>query len=646
MINKEAPLFEHSLSLKLALECEGTTVELLAGNIERVDIALHSYGFDGTLEFSGCNNEELLALMNLKKPIYVALTFVSSTSEPLLELKGIVIARESQRTDNANDNAEGPQMYYKVVIYDNARATWEETGTRRAYVDKSMKDAVEEHKNPDITLKYDFPPIEEKKPVIAFNLEYDKSLPCTKQSDFYSLVNWYLHLEGGIFSYDYKEHEYSILTKKPPEKGAPYKIREHWVAAPNSKLPAFARYSTRISKPTPQAIDSEDKENEDGFKGVRKDFISHESYMHDPGLAREEVKSPLHASLPELTVLTLLFEEDFHIDKLIPGSYVEFISDSKSWSSDHKGKVYRCRSLSFKAFKIDPSNDHKPTQKYQIRAESILEEKEEVFIPRPTFYPPKFPFEEDGIVFSDVGEQARSTFKLSDGEKTPKGHYSVLVPLAENEKVIIPFTPNGSGKKFEPYTKNQPVKLAMYFRAALILYPTDYVDHVALAKGIQGCQHVLSSSGPNIYDILKQILEDGKKSTVSFEQSTSMLQIQSITSKEKEIVIKVETKGAKVATICIHSEQGVSVTYTDKGSKHTQELLLDGKQAKIICKNESKTSFITLTPEATIINSENLLVTGKKAIFDFEDVINMKGASKINFESPLLNAKVKMKVGG
>src|SRR6185295_10990074 len=107
-----------------------------------------------------------------------------------------------------------------------------------------MKDAVEEHKNPEITLKYDFPPIEEKKPIIAFNLEYDKSLPSLGQAGFYSLVNWYLHLEGGIFSYDYKEHEYSILTKKPPAKGAPYKIREHWVGPPTTKLPAIARYST------------------------------------------------------------------------------------------------------------------------------------------------------------------------------------------------------------------------------------------------------------------------------------------------------------------------------------------------------------------------------------------------------------------
>jgi len=188
--------------------------------------------------------------------------------------------------------------------------------------------------------------------------------------------------------------------------------------------------------------------------------------------------------------------------------------------------------------------------------------------------------------------------------------------------------------------------LAMYFRAALILRPTDFVDHVALAKGIQGCQQVLSSSGPNIYDILKQILEDGKKSTVSFEQSTSMLQIQSITSKEKEIVIKVETKGAKVATIRIHSDQGILVTYTDKESKHTQEIHLDGKQTTLICKNESKTNTIIQTPETTSFTSDIINFNAKTIFIDVKDIINLKAATKINFDSSLMNAKVKMKVGG
>ncbi len=649
MINKTAPRFFNPLKLKLVLDCDGTTVELLAGNIEEIHLKLHTYGFHGSLGFSGCDNEELDTLMTLTKPIKFTLTFESSdlkATEPLLELKGFLGTPESRRVDDANDEVKGPQTQYEASIYDNARVTWEETATRKAYVDKSMKDAIEEHKNPEITLNYDFPPIEEVKPIIAFNLEPDLSLAKSARANFYSLVHWYLHLDGGIFSLNYKENEFSILGEKVPAEGDPYKIREKWITSPYATHPPTPRHNTRISKHTPQAIDSEDKENDDGHKGVRQDFVSPEHYAHYPDLAQEEVKSPLARTLPILTFSPQHFEEDFHIDKLIPGSYIEFIADKKSWSSDHEGQVYRCCSLVFNAYKTEPPDTDKPSQVYEIDTKAIVEEEDELFIDRPHFIPPKFPFEEPGVVSSNIGDEKQSTFKLSEREKDPKRYYSVSVPLAENQHVIAPFMPNESGKKYEPYTKNQPVFLALYFRAASILRPTEHIDHVALPPGVQGCQHVLSSNGPNIYDIIKQVLEDGKKSTVSLEQSSSDIQIQSVTVKEKEILIKVETKDAKLVTIRLHSEEGHFISYADKESKHSQEILMDGKQLTLTCKNDSKTSTITLAPDTITFSCDNFIIKSKNGIFDFEDALNIKAASKINFGCPVMNAESKMKVGG
>jgi len=55
--------------------------------------------------------------------------------------------------------------------------------------------------------------------------------------------------------------------------------------------------------------------------------------------------------------------------------------------------------------------------------------------------------------------------------------------MAENQKVIVPFMPTESGKRYDPYTKDQPALLAMYFHASRILRPIEHIDHAALSKG-------------------------------------------------------------------------------------------------------------------------------------------------------------------
>ena len=648
MTEVKAPPFNFPLKLKLSLECDGKTAELISGNIETLFLELHTYGFEALITFSGCDNEELEKLFDEKKPTKTTLTFLSTDpkiTDPLLELKGLVIDKWSQNVDKVDNNTERSVVFYKILVYDNARATWEEHFPTSIYVDKSMKEALEEHKNPEITIKYDFPPLEEKKPITAFSLPFNPSIPKADQTSFHSFVNWYLHQEGGILSYDYKSHSYSILSKKE-EKGETYKIQERWITPPIGRYPTVPRFNSKILTHTAQSSDVEDEENEEAYKLVHRLFMDPTHYTIFPGHAPQDTASLLHPSEKELTIHAAYFDEDFHVDKLIPGLPVGFPPDQRSWTQTHQDKVYRTRHMIFSANKRNPPDIEKPVQTYEISCTAILEPKEETYIERPSFHPPVFPFEIEGKLFCDVGDEKQSTYKITKGKEAPQGQYHVLVPLAGKDlKIVVPFLPNMPGHFFFPYDKDHEVLLEMHFRTALILRAINHQNRVLFPDGHQGKQIVLSYNGTDEYSLFKHEFKDGKKSVVTIEQATSDKQTQVITIQDKEILIEVTTKDGKTVFIKYSSEKGIFITVDDKASKMLQEIALDGKQISQTCKNNSDTNTIVQTPDTTTFTCKNFNVKADKVAFDTKEAIDCKAGSKINFEAPVTNAKTKMKIG-
>jgi hypothetical protein len=652
MSEKNSATFKQDQNIKLVLEADGGKSELLAGNIEGVFLDLHSYGFTGSVRFSGSNNTDLNTLFHSKKPIKVTLTFFPTDPKkiatPLLELKGIVTERRWKRVDVANDTKKIPEYRYQINFSDNAKVTWEEHFPLSIYVNKSMKEIFEEHKNPEITLKYDFPPLENKHPVTAFSLRHNDSLPPSKQSSFYPFLAWYLHHEGGIFSYDYKDHTYTILAKKKPAEGEPFKIREAYVL-PLSGLVAYEpRYNEKIIKHNPDSMDPEDKENENSFKSVRRDSIHPEKYRIHPEHSYAAAKSSFEFSLPEMEFYPLTFKDDFSISKLVPGSYITFFSDKSSWTSDPliKDKVFRTRVLIFTAIRTTNSGTHKTVQPYQITLRCIVEPKDETYIERPPFSPPIFPFEIEGQVFSDVAPKEQTTFKIS--EEVPKGQYLVKVPLAGKDlKVVVPFTPNmTSGQHYFPYYKDEKVLLDLYFHTAQIKKVVDWNKLVQLPSTVQGVQTVYGSHGKDKYALLKHEYEGGENSVLTIKQSTSAPQVQIITLKDKELIIKVEEKDKKTVLMRYHCDEGVTISYANEESKDSQEIKMDGKQITQTCKDSSDTSTIVQTPTSCTFTCKDFNIKSDNIKTDIKDAVNHKVGSKFNIEAPVINAKGDMKVGG
>lgn len=638
--------FEKNLTLSLKLESEGKESTIYSGNIENVSLKLNSYGYSGSVQFSGHDDDETDQLFQSPKVIKATLSFMPSNpldgTEPLLEIKGIVTDKSfSRQASNLGDEDE-PVRLYEVYFCDNLKATWQQHFPINIYVDESMKDIIDKHKNPEISLEYKWDNLEKKHPITAFSLDYKDWLSEQQQVSFYSFLIWYLRKEEGLLLYDYKTNAHTITGKKKEPEGEPLKVPEWFVNPPLCIFPRPPRYDQKILKHTVDNLDSEDKKNENSFKNVKRETIDEKNYHYFPEQAHEIVKSKLTSEKNVVNVEFQRLDDDVQLDKLTPGSFLNFKGDALgNWSSDpcYKDKKFRVRNLSLHASKLTVSEElEKPEQTYHLFVRAQLEEEEETFFEWPIFNPPQFPFYIQGKIASDIGDKEQSTYKILESEKAPQGQYLIAIPLvADGKKVVAPFVPHSSTQHYYPLRKDARVMVSMYFRTSKIDRPIDWDPLARLPMGIQGHRNVWASNGKDKYVIEQHEYVNGTDSVYTIKQSNSETQTQTVEIKEKNITITVDEKDKKTLFVHLDHESGLTVSLEDKSAGVTQQIVFDGESMTHTCKGSPGTSTIIQKPDSIAIDCKNFTLTSETITFDAKDSISQKGANKVNIESSVIN---------
>ena len=59
--------FEDNLKVTLLIQIEGEEVKILSGNIEKLSLIAHSYGYDCGIQFTGFEDDKLSALFSSPK---------------------------------------------------------------------------------------------------------------------------------------------------------------------------------------------------------------------------------------------------------------------------------------------------------------------------------------------------------------------------------------------------------------------------------------------------------------------------------------------------------------------------------------------------------------------------------------------------
>jgi hypothetical protein len=659
-MNVPGTFFECNLNLELKLEIEGDSVTVFSCHIEDVSLDLQSYGFNSTVQLISFGNSELDKLFSpshVSKITKAELSFKhvsEKQTDPLLELKGLVTKKSLKRIDRIGDKEQSRRIY-EITFSDYAAAEWGEHFPTNIYVDQTMKFVIEEHKTADISIDYSFPPLEKTHPILAFSLPYQHGVSAEEQITFYSFLMWYLQRENGIWAYDYHSYGYSLSDKKEAE-GEPFKIFEDYVLPPTYIFPETLRYNVKTVKHSPVLADIDTLVVKDAFDAIRKDVLEPLNPACFLDLCHDKIKSHVYSKEAEVRVQVVQFFEDFHLDKLIPGALLGFRGNpkEKSWTSDdfYKDQVFRSRSLRLRSYKLDTSEPSvSAIEPYRLSVTVLLEQKTEIFVERPAFIPPVFPFSIHGSIFSDIGDPKQTTYKIIQADNGSQLYYLVTVPLAgEDKKLIVPFVPDFmTGQYYFPFCKGEKVVLSMYFQCAKIERVLDWQPLARLPQGVQAGQIVLASDGEDKYSIIRHEFEDLKRSVFTIQQSSSADQSQTIQIQEKDITVAVQEKEKKEVIIKLNRDTGLTLIVKDSESEVTQEVFLDGKVLVLKCTEdgvikstyEQTPTSITVScakfnVSATEINlsaKDNLTVCGKKSLTAQSDIVVGINATTTNINS-------------
>ena len=81
-INFVDGFFQSDLDLLITLEVEGQKAEVISGNIERISLDLHSYGFSGNVQISSYGDQDLDTVFNSTKVLVIVNRVAGITCDP------------------------------------------------------------------------------------------------------------------------------------------------------------------------------------------------------------------------------------------------------------------------------------------------------------------------------------------------------------------------------------------------------------------------------------------------------------------------------------------------------------------------------------------------------------------------------------
>ncbi len=616
--------FDTALDAMLELEADGKKCEIFSGNLEEIKIELSPYSFEVKVCFSAYDHDDLLSLLANPKILHATLiTKLPDSDNVMIQLKG------AKKSVEVKFHEKGLGLY-EIVFIDYATKTWGEHITKNIYVDKTMKDVIEQEKNPLISIKYDWDQLNKSFPLLAYSLD--------KNVSFYSFLMWYCHLYNGLFEIDYKSQSYLIRGKKDADSEV-IKVAEWDVTPALCKYPEPSRSTQRIIKLSADSLDQNDIENPHAIPSVREDIFDDAGNILFPDQFPQNTLSTKEPGETSIQFSMKKLPSDFSLDKLYPGTLFEILGDETrggEWCdfSPIAGQTFRITNVSIRATRTTgPEESQRFVQPYNLEVSLIAESKDETYVQRPPFQSPVYPFNLPGMIVSEKGDKEQTTMNLMDNDHYPNGHYHVLVKLEkENKKVIIPFHPDMlSGQFYFPHRKEQKVDIAFYFQAAKIEKVIDLEPHARAPKEEQVNQIILGSNGQDNLTKIEHLFRDGKDSVLrvllALANKLRVLEIE-----EKFMRLALEDKDKRLITIEFNSDGRLLLSVDDKESGIKQTSTYNAQAMTHVSEGKGKKSVIMQSPEEIFFDCPALKVKCGEANFDVEKTLTLKSGGNVFIE--------------
>lgn len=509
-------MFLDRLKATIRLTIAGTTFSVTAGNLKRFELELSPWGFRGHAEWwfvcgSSQSEDELFAKFVEKDlaAVEVSLCGAFTEVEEKLErdatpvvLKGLVFdKRVVERSFHEIEGKPVLHRRYSVRFADRGTVLWGQHRPTALYVDKSLKDLIDDNAPEGVTIEHAWAAMSTRHPVLGLGLG------AASDASFLDFLFWLLHrLNVGLY-YDLGADRYTVADAKP--RRAPRRLRRAEVQTMETIFPPVRRDTAAVLNAyTDAGTKRKEIANPVGAGGVRTDHLIRSSIAGDldARATLETARAEQHE--PEARAELGLFPPT----PFVPGMQIEL---DEVWSPSvyQHGKTYRIVSARISGEAVEQeatANDHDETNVYKLCYDLDLELGADPVVRYPAFQRPEWPFYVEGKVLSEVGAADEGTFQPYQDAQTSLEHYKVKIPLWGDQTVIVPYEPlTQPGHFFFPLCKDERVLVALYFDKARIRASLDWRPGARLPTDTQG-NHLLLGKKDKNQTSIRNVYEDQK----------------------------------------------------------------------------------------------------------------------------------------
>lgn len=536
-------MFEDTLEITMTVTISDTDYSIPGSNVKELDLDLHSYGFNGRAVFMVSSEDETDDLFDsfttqdlAEVSLEVSRYYVDDDDEAeTLSVSGIV-TRKSILTEMISrdmDISDAPILYrsYSVEFADAASVLWGQHYPYDLLVDGTMEDLLESHKGSKITLTYDWDTLSTEQSIIAVPCGFDQG-----GGSFYDFVMWYVDTQNGVWTYDYDSAGYKLASSKSTDGDATSLDRRD-VTDVRVEFPETGRHNVYVLNSYSEDAQSTEVTNSYAVDGVQRSFLARYAVSSDYTTRQTLETNRLIVRQHEVR----LTFGNTPLTAAVPGTLIQLQDNYWSDKIFSYGNVYRVRDLTLKAkaANAEASADHNLSFNiYDIELELQAEVQDETWVSLPPYTPPKYPFDVEGKILSEEGDDTDDTFESYEDEDTSLYYYKVKIPLWSDAQVVVPFDPGFfPGHFYFPAYRDARVLVALGLNSASIARFLDWRDDAQLTVDSQGNKLLMGKSASS-QTYMSHYYDDDNP--VFGVQRTNSSDVQTITLEEGSLILEVK----------------------------------------------------------------------------------------------------------
>lgn len=508
-----AHTFQDRLTVTLDLTISGTKHTITGGDVKNFEIEVRPYGIFGEADFwfvanTSQSEDKLFSGFIANDPIEVTLKIARERNQEWgdatpMTVKGIVTDRLVE--ERAFEDVSGQPIlhrHYSIRFADRGAALWSQHQPTSLYVDKTMKDLVEDNKPAGVTVKYPWSGATTTHAVLSLGLGVRGN-----DASFYDFLHWFLDRENLGLHYDSVANDYSLVSEKP-DGGQAKTLQKPEIAAIEAKFPEIRRdLGNVLNAYTDAATKKKSLANAQSVSGVRTDHLIRSAIENDLQTRSTLETGRSKQREPEAVV----FFKSFPVIPVIWPNQVK-VDEAFGKNIYQSGKTYRVFRTLIRARAVsqEATDDNaEAANAYFIDHEINLEVAADVTILRPRFVVPVWPFQVEGKIKSETGEEKEETYQIYQ-DANSQDVYRVKIPLFENKVIIAPFQAYYQpGHFYFPAYRDERVLIELYFDHAYVRSFLDFRPGGRLAAETQG-NHLLMGKTATDQTSIRHLYEEKK----------------------------------------------------------------------------------------------------------------------------------------